>query len=32
MFEDANKSTLEEINKLKERIAVLEARLNEEEI
>ena len=32
MFEEANKSTLEEINKLKERIAVLEAKLNEEEI
>ena len=31
MFEEANKSTLEEINKLKERIAVLEAKLNEEE-
>ena len=32
MFDEANKSTLEEINKLKERIAVLEAKLNEEEI
>ena len=30
--DEANKSTLEEINKLKERIAVLEAKLNEEEI
>ncbi|WP_124040648.1 phasin family protein [Clostridium perfringens] len=32
MFDESNKSTLEEINKLKERIAVLEAKLNEEEI
>ena len=32
MFDEANKSTLEEINKLKERIAVLEAKLDEEEI
>ena len=32
MFDEANKSNLEEINKLKERIAVLEAKLNEEEI
>ena len=32
MFDEANKSTLEEINKLKERIAVLETKLNEEEI
>lgn len=32
MFDEANKATLEEINELKERIAVLEAKLNEEEI
>lgn len=32
MFDEANKDTLEEINKLRERVAVLEAKLKEEEI
>lgn len=32
MFDESNKDTLEEINKLRERVAVLEAKLKEEEI
>ena len=32
MFDEANKGTLEEINKLRERVAVLEAKMKGEEI
>ncbi|EGT3615453.1 hypothetical protein FHH43_04295 [Clostridium perfringens] len=32
MFDEANKDTLEEINKLRERVAVLEAKIKEKEI
>lgn len=31
MFDEANKDTLEEINKLRERVAVLEAKVKEKE-